>query len=101
MADRVTVVFAVYGALKVETFAEEGHAVDRLMTKSEDVTDILQTLLDKSSVVEINNANMGGDPADDVEKHFAAIVEYNNVRHPYACQEGQTIDFLKPIGVPP
>ena len=71
------------------------------MTKSKDVTDILQTLLDKSSVVEINNANMGGDPADDVEKHFAAIVEYNNVRHPYACQEGQTIDFLKPIGVPP
>jgi hypothetical protein len=88
MADTVTVVFAVYGALK----PEYGH----FKAECRDVKNILQTLLDQSSnkVVEINNTTMGGDPADGVVKHFAAIVEYNNTeRRPYACQENQTIDF--------
>jgi len=81
----VRVVHAVYGAL-------DGSQVPR----ARDVTHVLQTLLEKSSVVEINNANMGGDPAIGVVKHFGAIVDVGDPlpwRLEFACQEGQTIDF--------
>ena len=43
--------------------------------------------------MKINNANMGGDPARGVDRHFGAIVEINEVDPAFACREGQTIDF--------
>jgi len=82
----VNVIFAVYGALR------DGNS-DK--TEAADVTRALQKALDNTvgEVVQINNANMGGDPASGVVKHFGAIVDVNGRRRAFACQEGQTIDF--------
>jgi hypothetical protein len=93
----VKVVFAVYGAL-------DGSQLPR----ARDVTDVLQKRLDRdpdNKHVEINNANMGGDPADGVVKHFGAIIDLGGppgsgpFRVKFACQEGQTIDFANMDGV--
>jgi hypothetical protein len=80
------VIFAAYGALR-------GGGQDN--TEAAIVTSALQQRLDQSpnGVVRINNATMGGDPAVNVTKHFGAIVEVDGVQRPFACQEGQTIDF--------
>ena len=84
----VRVVFAVYGALR-------GGGQDN--TEAAIVTGPLQTALNNSphgnGVVKINNQNMGGDPAKGVQKHFGAVVEIDGVQRPFACLEGQTIDF--------
>jgi hypothetical protein len=80
--------YAVYGALR-------GGNQDN--TEAAIVTQPLQQAIDNSpnrnGVVKINNVNMGGDPARGVDKHFAAIVEINDVDRPFACRENQTIDF--------
>jgi hypothetical protein len=82
------VIFAVYGALR-------GGGQDD--AEAADVTAALQTALNNSpngnGVVRINSANMGGDPAPGVQKHFGAIVEVDGVRRPFAYLENQTIDF--------
>ena len=104
MADTVKVVFAVYGALTDGWYDEGEQSVRRMTAMAGDVASTLQTLLNNTpnKVVTINNANMSpgggaavGDPAVGFVKHFAAIVEYNGVLRPYACQEGQTIDFSR------
>jgi len=104
MADTVKVVFAVYGALTDGWYDEGEQSVRRMTAMAGDVASTLQTLLNNTpnKVVTINNANMSpggdaavGDPAVGFVKHFAAIVEYNGVSRPYACQEGQTIDFSR------
>lgn len=78
--------FAVYGALRA------GRPDN---TEAVSVSSILQERLDNipNGVVPINNRSLGGDPAVGVEKHFGAIVEVDGVPHPFACLEGQTIDF--------
>jgi hypothetical protein len=80
------VVFAVYGGL------EHGNQDN---TEARIVTAALQKKLDltPNGVVKIDNTNMGGDPAEHTEKHFSAIVEVDGVPTPFACLEGQTIDF--------
>ena len=80
------VVSASYGALR------DGNP-DR--TEAAIVTSALQSRLDQtpSGLVRINNANMGGDPARGVQKHFGAIVEVDGTRKAFACLENQTIDF--------
>jgi len=82
----LTVLFAVYGALR-------GGGQDN--TEAADVKDALQTALNNhpNGVVKINNANMGGDPAKGVGKHFGALVDVDGTPTAFACQEGQTIDF--------
>jgi hypothetical protein len=82
----LSVVFAVYGALR------DGNQDN---TEAAVVTGALREQLSNNpnGVVTINNANMGGDPAQGVEKHFGAIVEVDGVPRPFACLEGQTIDF--------
>jgi hypothetical protein len=80
--------FAVYGAL-------EGGNQDS--TKAADVKDALQRAINASpngnGVVTINNDNLEKDPAPGVQKHFGAIVKVDGVDRPFACLEGQTIDF--------
>jgi hypothetical protein len=80
--------FAVYGALR-------GGNQDN--TEAAVMTQQLQESINRSpngnGVVKINNANMGGDPARGVDRHFGAIVEINEVDPAFACREGQTIDF--------
>jgi hypothetical protein len=80
--------FAVYGALR-------GGNQDN--TEAAVMTQQLQEAINRSpngnGVVKINNANMGGDPARGVDRHFGAIVEINDVDRAFACPEGQTIDF--------
>lgn len=84
----LNVIFAVYGALR-------GGNQDN--TEAAIVTRALQARIDDSpngnGVVKIDNANMGVDPAKGVRKHFAAIVEVDGRQRPFACGEGQTIDF--------
>jgi hypothetical protein len=80
--------FAVYGALR------DGNQDN---TEAAVVTAALQTAIDNSphgnGVVTIDNNSMGGDPANRVQKHFGAIVEVDGTDRPFACLEGQTIDF--------
>ena len=80
------VLFAAYGALR------NGNQDN---TEARIVTGVLQQRLNSTpnGVVKINNANMGGDPAPGVQKHFGAIVEVDGVPRPFACLENQTIDF--------
>jgi hypothetical protein len=82
----VRVISAVYGGLRNSN--QDG-------AEAKIVTADLQNLLDQTpnGVVRIDNANMGGDPAKGVEKHFGAIVEVDGVPTPFACLENQTIDF--------
>ena len=86
MATTFNVLFAVYGALA---------GGDENKTEAAIVTGALQGQLNNNpnGVVTINNSTMGGDPAVGWTKHFGAIVEVNGDALPFACQEGQTIDF--------
>jgi len=77
--------FAVYGALR------DGNQDN---TEAAIVTGALQGRLNvNNGIVRIDNENMGVDPAVGVQKHFGAIVEVDGQERPFACQEGQTIDF--------
>ena len=78
--------FAVYGGLR------DGGQDN---TEAADVKNALEEQFrqNPNGVVQINNTNMGGDPAVGVRKHFGAIVNVDNVDRAFACQEGQTIDF--------
>ncbi len=95
MANTVKVVHAVYGAVN-----------DRGIPKAQDVTRALQALLEKTpnGIVTINNANLGGDPADGAGKHFGAVVKqtFDGIAKQweaaFACREGQTIDFFHNAG---
>jgi hypothetical protein len=82
----INVIFAAYGALR-------GGDPDK--AEAAEVTRALQRAIDNTvgEVVQINNGNMGGDPAVGVVKHFAAVVDVHGRRRAFACQEGQTIDF--------
>jgi hypothetical protein len=64
-------------------------------TQAANVTSALQNQLNSNpnGVVTINNTTMGGDPAPGTVKHFGALVSVNGSVLPFACQEGQTIDF--------
>lgn len=84
----VNVLFAVYGGLR------DGNP---LQEEAADVTQTLQSLLNSSSfsgTVEINNKNLGPDPAVGVVKHFGALIEVDGVTQAYACQENQEIAIL-------
>ena len=81
----LTVVFAVYGALKGGN-QDECQAVN--------VKEILQTAINASQgIVKIDNSTMGGDPSVGNTKHFGAIVTHDSKTNYFACKEGQTIDF--------
>lgn len=87
MANTYNVQYAVYGALANGNENQTEAAI---------VTSALQLQLPTNSngVVTINNSTMGGDPAPGWGKHFGAIVSVNGgAGQPFACQEGQTIDF--------
>jgi hypothetical protein len=86
MATTFNVQFAVYGALA---------GGDENKTEASVVTSALQNQLNSNpnGVVAINNTTMGGDPAPGWGKHFGAIVQVNGQALPFACEEGQTIDF--------
>ena len=86
MATTFNVQFAVYGAL---AGGNENN------TQANIVTNALQNQLNSNpnGVVAINNTTMGGDPSPGNTKHFGAIVAVNGQPLPFACQEGQTIDF--------
>ena len=86
MATTFNVQFAVYGALA------DG---DENKTQANVVTSALQNQLNSNpnGVVVINNTTMGGDPSPGWTKHFGAIVQVNGQSLPFACEEGQTIDF--------
>jgi hypothetical protein len=80
--------YAVFGALA---------GGSRTASKAADVTGELQRQIDDhAGVVQISFTNLG-DPCPGNVKHFAAIVERNGTNYPFACQEGQTIDFNKGI----
>jgi hypothetical protein len=83
-----TVLCAAYGALAGGKDME-----------ARDVTGILQEQLkiNKDGLLKIDNTSMGGDPAQGHTKHFGAVVEVNGRRTPFACQEGQTINFSAPV----
>ena len=84
----LVVKFAVYGGLR------DGNQDS---TEAADVKTALEAAIANSpngnEVVRIDNESMGGDPAEGVQKHFGAIVEVDLVERPFACLEGQTIDF--------
>ncbi|HEY3570871.1 MAG TPA: hypothetical protein VGP73_23275 [Thermoanaerobaculia bacterium] len=87
MSQTYQVLSATYGALA------GGNPDD---TQASIVTQALQNQLppNSSGVVNINNSTMGGDPSPGNTKHFGAIVSVNGgAPQPFACQEGQTIDF--------
>jgi hypothetical protein len=86
VANTYTVVAAAYGALIGGNENNMG---------ASEVTHILQVLLDNNpnGVITIDNTTMGSDPASGNTKHFGAIVIVNGERLPFACEEGQTIDF--------
>jgi hypothetical protein len=80
------VLFAVYGALP------NGNPAD---AQGSIVTHALQHLLDTTNnggIIGIDNTSFQ-DPVSGFTKHFAAIVERDGVKHCFACQEGQTINF--------
>ena len=79
-------VIAVYGAMREDDPDSMQAAV---------VTAALQDQFNQhaNGVVTINNQTMGGDPAKGHGKHFGAVVEVDGVAVPFACAEGQTIDF--------
>jgi len=83
-----TVQYAVYGALA-------GGNENNMQANN--VTTALQNQLNSNpnGVVAINNTTMGGDPSPNNLKHFGAmvVVPGQTQASPFACQEGQTIDF--------
>jgi hypothetical protein len=81
----LTVNFAVYGALA---------GGNENSTQAIDVARVLQDAINASQgIVKIDNTTMGQDPSKGNDKHFAASVSLDGVPQPYACKEGQTIDF--------
>jgi hypothetical protein len=62
-------------------------------SEAKSVTSILQKLIDKDSVVQIDNDTMDGDPCPGYTKHFGAQLTRDGGTFYFACQEGQTIDF--------
>jgi hypothetical protein len=79
--------FAVWGALA------NGSAND---AEAADVAAKLQQFFNEGvTLVTINDDNFG-DPAVGFTKHFAATVNDNGRVSHYACEEGQTINFLSP-----
>jgi hypothetical protein len=79
--------FAVWGAL-ANGSPNEAEAAD--------VAAKLQQFFNEGvTLVTINDDNFG-DPAVGFQKHFAATVNNNGRVSHYACEEGQTINFLSP-----
>jgi hypothetical protein len=83
----IEALFAVWGALA------NGNANE---ARAADVGQTLQRLFSNGeTTITINDDNFG-DPAVGFEKHFAATVNNDGRVSHYACQEGQTINFLTP-----
>jgi len=79
--------FAVWGALA------NG---DPDNAQAADVRGTLQDFFNEGVTRITINDNNFGDPAVGFTKHFAATVNNNGRVSHYACQEGQTINFLHP-----
>ncbi len=78
--------FAVYGALPGGSDSK---------AQAFDVTSLLQQLINGSGgVVKISNDTLGGDPSPGNQKHFAALILHAGRSMPFACLEGQTLDFF-------
>lgn len=75
---------AVYGALR---------AGNPQQTETAYVRDQLQAALNQSPEVSITNTTLGGDPAPNVVKHFAAVVSVNGQLQFFAAGENDVIDF--------
>lgn len=59
-----------------------------------DVREKLQAAIDsQGGIVTIDNNTFGFDPLPNAVKHFGALVTVGNQDVPYACKEGQKIDF--------
>jgi hypothetical protein len=83
----IEALFAVWGALANGSPNE---------ARAADVGPTLQRLFSNGeTTITINDDNLG-DPAVGFLKHFAATVNNNGRVSHYACQEGQTINFLTP-----
>lgn len=84
----VQVKFAVYGGLR------DGN---QDQTEAADVGNQLQVAFDNNpgAIVAINNDTFNVDPAPNVVKHFGAIVTVDGTDYYFACQEGQTVNFLE------
>ncbi len=83
----IKVNFAVYGALKGGN-ENNGLAMD--------VKSTLQRLIDQNNgVVTITSTYMGGDPCLGNTKSFGAQIQRAGSTYYFACQEGQTIDFIQ------
>jgi hypothetical protein len=79
--------FAVWGALA------DGNPNT---AEAADVRDKLQQLFnDGATEIPINDDNFG-DPAVGFKKHFGATVNNDGRVSHYACEEGQTINFVSP-----
>lgn len=61
-----------------------------------EVTNLLQTLINASPTVTINNSTMGGDPSVGNTKGFCASVNVNGSSNIFICAEGGSIDFSSP-----
>lgn len=82
----ITVNFAVYGALA---------GGNENLSQAKNVTSIIQNLINaQEGIVAINNDTMGSDPSPGNTKHFGAELIRDGGTYNFACQEGQTIDFL-------
>lgn len=83
----ITVDFAVYGALKGGNEIN-GQAID--------VKTVLQDLIvQNKGIVTIKSSYFGSDPCLGYTKSFGAQIQRNGRTFHFACQEGQTIDFVK------
>lgn len=84
---KIKVDFAVYGALKGGNEVN-GRAID--------VRTTLQDLIEQyGGVVTITSSYFGADPCLGYTKSFGAQIQRDgNIFH-FACQEGQTIDFIR------
>lgn len=82
------VLFAVYGAVPDTNIGQDE-------AQAADVRAVLQGLLlgADNEFIPINNTTLGGDPAPNEVKHFAAVVRRNGRDFYYACQEGQSVYF--------
>jgi len=83
----IEALFAVWGALANGSPTE---------ARAADVGGKLQQLFNAGETLLTINDNNFGDPAVGFTKHFAATVNSNGRVSHYACQEGQTINFLSP-----
>jgi hypothetical protein len=82
----LAVKFAVYGALPDS---------DSSNAQAYDVTALLQAFLNVHQDGNVVCGNgLFGDPCYGFQKHFAAVVTRFGVDFSFACEEGQTIDFM-------